>query len=87
MGCRKPQCLGYWTLLSNCSQVVPASPASVLSHEVARAQSKEGIHREVVSTDGIRAGLTTFRDRLFPDRQDVPKTLLFAKARCNPVHR
>ncbi len=38
---------------------------------------------EVVAEDQIRTILTTFRDRLFteifPGRQDVPKTLIFAK--------
>ncbi len=38
---------------------------------------------EVVAPDQIRTILTTFRDRLFidifPGRQDVPKTLIFAK--------
>jgi type I restriction enzyme R subunit len=41
------------------------------------------LDREVVAVDQIRTVLSTFRDRLFteifPGRQDVPKTLIFAK--------
>lgn len=43
----------------------------------------DSLDRDVVSVDQIRTVLTTFRDRLFvdlfPGRQDVPKTLIFAK--------
>lgn len=41
------------------------------------------LDRDVVATDQIRTIIRTFRDRLFtdifPDRREVPKTLIFAK--------
>ncbi len=49
----------------------------------ALAYDAADLDREVVAMDQIRTVLTTFRDRLFteifPGRQDVPKTLIFAK--------
>lgn len=47
------------------------------------AYDGDALDRDVVAVDQIRTVLTAFRDRLFvdlfPGREDVPKTLIFAK--------
>ncbi len=52
-----------------------------LDEDLAYAPSQ--LDREVVAEDRIRTVIQTFRDKLFtemfPDRKDVPKTIIFAK--------